>query len=199
MDCFLFDGLSCEDKLKAQSFLGKPTEVQKGNELYKSGHIGFLVSGSAAIKRCNKDRAVTIRNLKQGDIFGSASLFGRWDNDLSRIAASEKCQVCYLSEKDFKALVSEMPQIAFTYIAYLTDRIRFLNRKLDTFTAGSTESKLYEFLQSLPCENGVITMDFGMAELARRLKIGRTSLYRGLEALEKNGLIERNGHIFTLK
>ncbi len=199
MDCFLFEGLSCEDRLRAQDFFGKPIEAQKGDELYKNGHIGFLISGSAAIKRCNKDRAVTIRNLKQGDIFGSASLFGKWDNDLSRIVANSKCQVCYLSEEDFKALILGVPQIAFTYIAYLTDRIRFLNRKLDTFTAGSTESKLYEFLQSLPCENGVITIDFGMAELARRLKIGRTSLYRGLEALEKNGLIERNGHTFTLK
>ncbi|MBQ8203893.1 MAG: Crp/Fnr family transcriptional regulator [Clostridia bacterium] len=199
MDCFLFEGLTADEKATARGFLGEPVLLQKGSELYKSGHIGFMLSGIAAIKRCNKDRQVTMRNLKSGDIFGSASLFGEWDNDLSHIIACEKCEVCYLSEADLRALALKLPQVAFTYIAYLTDRIRFLNRKIDAFTAGSAESKLYEFLQGLPCENGVITVEFGMAELARRLKIGRTSLYRGLEALEKDGLIERNGHRFTLK
>lgn len=199
MDCFLWGGLSQSERQKVEEFFERSLTVQKGEELYRSGHIGFLISGSAAVKRCSKDRQVTMRNLKSGDIFGSASLFGEWEKDLSSITACEKSDVCYLSEVDFKALVSEIPQIALNYIAFLSDRIRFLNRKIDAFTAGSTESKLYEFLQGLPSQNGVIVMDFGMAELARRLKIGRTSLYRGLEALEKSGLIERNGHIFTLK
>jgi DNA-binding MarR family transcriptional regulator len=40
-------------------------------------------------------------------------------------------------------------------------------------------------------KDGKVEITFGMAELARRLNIGRTSLYRGLDALEQNGSISR--------
>ena len=199
MDCFLFKGLSDSQKNVAEGYIEEIFTAEKGDELYKNGHIGFLLEGAAAIKRCGNETEITMRTLKGGDIFGSASIFGNWQEDLSKTVCATRCKVGYISEEKFKALLTEIPEISLNYIGYLTDRIRFLNRKIDAFTAGSSESKIFEFLQNMPQTDGVITLEFGMAELARRLKIGRTSLYRGLEALETQGLIERNGHSFTIK
>lgn len=199
MDCFLFDGLSDGDKNISKTYIEETCAAEKGTELYKNGYIGFLFEGAAAIKRCGKEKEITMRTLKGGDIFGSASLFGNWQEDLSKTIAISRCKVGYIDEERFKALLTEIPQISLNYIGYLSDRIRFLNRKIDAFTAGNTESKILEFLGNIPQKDGVVTLDFGMAELARRLKIGRTSLYRGLEILETEGLIQRNGHSFTIK
>ena len=85
------------------------------------------------------------------------------------------------------------------YIAYLSDRIRFLNKKLDAFTTKSTEERLYEFLLSQANSDGNINLSFGMAELARRLNVGRTSIYRDISSLESKGLLSRDGHNFKIK
>ena len=74
----------------------------------------------------------------------------------------------------------------------------FLNRKLDAFCAKSTEEKLYEFLLSISDNYGNVKLNFGMAELARRLKVGRTSLYRDIQSLENKKLIERLGQSFKI-
>ena len=199
MDSFLFKGLNDDQINLAKGYIEEIFIAEKGAELYKNGHIGFLLEGAAAIKRCGKEKEITMRTLKSGDIFGSASLFGNWQEDLSKTVAVSRSKVGYISEEKFKALLTEIPEISLNYIGYLSDRIRFLNRKIDAFTADNTESKILEFLGNMPQSNGVITLEFGMAELARRLKIGRTSLYRGLDALEAQGLIERSGHSFTIK
>ncbi|MBQ6714726.1 MAG: Crp/Fnr family transcriptional regulator [Clostridia bacterium] len=198
MDCFLFKSLNENQKALAEGYIEEVFSAKKGDELYKNGHIGFLLEGTAAIKRCVEDKEITMRTLKSGDIFGSASLFGDWREDLSKTIAESRSKVGYISEENFKNLLSEIPQISINYIGYLTERIRFLNRKIDAFTAGNAESKIFESLQNMPSVDGVVTLEFGMAEFARRLKIGRTSLYRGLEVLENEGLIERDGHKFTL-
>ena len=88
--------------------------------------------------------------------------------------------------------------MSVNYIKYLSDRIRFLNRKLDAFTAKLTEEKLYEFLLSQADSEGNVNLNFGIAELARRLKVGRTSNYRDIAALETKGLLNRCGHSFKI-
>ena len=179
--------------------LGAPSVIEKGGELYRNGRIGILISGTAKIKRRGGTGiTVTVRSLGEGEIFGAASVFGEWKIGSSSISADTRCSVCYISEDALKQLFSEIPQIALNYIAFLTDRIRFLNRRIDAFSAGSTEHKLYEYLMSQADCNGIVRLDFGMAELSRRLKIGRSSLYRGVDALISAGYIERSKNTFKV-
>ncbi len=199
MDCFLFEGLSMSQKQRIFDKLSKPVTVTKGSELYKNGCLGILVSGNGTVKRIADDgHTVTVRTLLKDEVFGSASVFGNWKEGKSLITADCDCSVYYISEAVLKEIMSEHPAVAINYVSFLTDKIRFLNRRLDTFSAESTEQRIYEYFVSAADENGKIYVDFGMAELARRLKIGRTSLYRGLDALEKNGFIVRQKNIVTI-
>jgi CRP-like cAMP-binding protein len=116
----------------------------------------------------------------------------------SSITARQECRIIYISEEDFKEIIYRFPAVAFNYIQFLTDRIRFLNRKIDTFSAGSTEGKIYEFLLSVCDGDGVVKKNLSMAEIARRLKIGRSSLYRGIDSLEEKGLITRENQTFKV-
>lgn len=192
--------MSDEEIADAFSVIEQPVKMPKGTELYKSGTLGILINGKATVKRFNDAGAsTTIRTCISGEVFGSASIFGNWKKGMSSIIASQNCEVLYISERTFCELLKKYPQMSNNYITFLSDKIRFLNRKLDAFTANSTEEKLYEFLLSFADDDGNADLDFGIAELSRRIKIGRTSIYRDMSLLEEKGLMIRNGNKFKIK
>ncbi len=195
----MFSGLTQDEIASVNSLLGNAQKISKGDELYRSGMIGIITNGTATVKRLNDiGDSITIRTMSGGELFGAASMFGNWKDGMSSIVAKEDCYVLYITEQTFTSLLKQYPQISLNYIEYLSDRIRFLNRKLDAFTAKSTEERLYEFLLSQSSGDGIVTLGFGMAELARRLNVGRTSIYRDIESLESKGLINRDGHSFKI-
>ncbi len=199
MNCFLFDGLNEEEQQQIEKILGTPETFIKGDDLYKTGRLAVLCRGKAAVlRRGGTGEEVTVRTISAGEVFGAASVFGSWEEGFSSVVAEENGSVIYISEEILRKIFTEFPKTALNYIAFLSDRIRFLNRRIDAFTAGSTEHKIYEYLVSAADGDGIVKFDFKMAELARRLKIGRTSLYRGLSALCENGLITRNNNQITV-
>ncbi len=195
----MFNGLKNDELSSVYNLLGEPETIDKGNQLYKNGMLGIIAEGHATIKRHNDmGNVITIRTISDGDIFGAASVFGSWKDGMSSIISDTACKVLYITEEKFCEILNIYPKIALNYIAYLSDRIRFLNRKLDAFTAKSTEERLYEFLLSQSDGDGKVVLNFGMAELARRLQVGRTSIYRDIESLESKKLINRDGHNFKI-
>lgn len=181
------------------SLLGNAKKIYKGGELYQVGMIGIITEGIATIKRLNDiGDSITIRTIYSGELFGAAGMFGNWKNGMSSIIAKDDCTVMYMSEQSFVSLLKQYPQISLNYITYLSDRIRFLNQKLDAFTTKSTEERLYEFLLSQANSDGFISLEYSISELSRRLNVGRTSIYRDISSLESKGLITRNGHSFKI-
>lgn len=195
----MFKGLTNDEISAVSSQLGRSVILNKGEQLYKNGMLGIITSGKATIKRHNDiGDAITIRTISDGELFGAASVFGSWKDGMSSIIADTACEVLYITEEKFCEILKEYPQMSLNYITYLSDRIRFLNRKLDAFTAKSTEERLYEYLLSQADSDGNINLSFGMAELARRLQVGRTSIYRDIESLQSKKLVSRNGHNFKI-
>ena len=196
----MFNGLNDDEIVAVKNLFEYAVKLNKGEQLYKNGMLGIITSGCATIKRHNDvGDAITIRTISNGDLFGSASVFGNWKDGMSSITANTTCKILYISEEKFCNVLKQYPQISINYIEYLSDRIRFLNRKLDAFTAKSTEQRLYEFLLSQCNSDSVVNLNFGIAELARRLNVGRTSIYRDIASLESKGLLERYGHSFIIK
>lgn len=195
----MFNGLSDDELSTAISLLEEPKEFNKGSELYCNGALGIIIEGTATVKRHNDiGDSITIRSITNNELFGAASVFGNWKDGMSSIISTTNCKVLYISEDKFCELINLFPKISLNYITYLSDRIRFLNKKLDAFTAKTTEEKLYEYLLSQSDAEGFVKLTFGMAELARRLNVGRTSIYRDISTLESKGLISRDGHNFKV-
>lgn len=196
---YLFSELTAERCRQTGVAVEDPVSFCRGEELYRYGKVGILLSGRARILRQNDfGTVVPMRFLEAGECFGVASVFGEWKQNASRILAVTPVTVQYLTEENLRRIFAADPAVAERYIGYLTDRIRFLNRKIDTFSAGTAEQRVYEFLLSRADGSGPVTLEFGMAELARRLRIGRSSLYRAVGRLEQNGLIRRENNQFYL-
>ena len=199
MKSFLFGGLTDEEIQNVLSLAKETVTLQKNAELYKVGQVGVLLKGNALVCRLGDTGCeVNMRNISSGDLFGVASVFGPWKEGKSKISAKTECTVAYFSEETLREIFARFPAVAYNYITFLSDRIRFLNARVDAFSAGSAVQKLYEYLASQAVD-GEVKLDFGLAELARRLKMGRSSLYRCIETLEQNGLIARSKNIFIIK
>lgn len=198
LECFLWKDLPEDVKASLTQKLPDCEQIPKDAELYRNGSLGYLMEGRGKILRLSHGgQRTTVRSITAGEIFGAAGVFGSWQGR-SSIIASSPCLVRYVSEEQLREMMNIYPQIAINYISYLSDRIRFLNCRMDTFSAGSTEHKLYEFLRLQAKGDGTVELNFGMAELARRLKMSRSSLYRSLEVLEQNGFITREKNQFTV-
>ena len=134
---------------------------------------------------------VPTNDLVEGDVFGAAALFGTNEDYPSTIVAGSDCRVMYIPQETVVAWMKQVPQVAENYVGFLSDRIRFLNRRLATLTAGQADGKLWRYLLAHRDENGVVYVAEGMSALAERLDMGRSSLYRSLDALVLTGRIRR--------
>lgn len=191
--CFLFRGL--EDALDSLA-LPEADIFLRGEAIYTEDHyrraLGILLSGRAAALPGGGGKAI-LNRFTPGAVFGAAAVFSPEEDYVSRIVAESDCRVLFLEENFLRGLFRAYPAAAENYLVFLSERIRFLNEKVALFTKEDAEARLYDFLR----RNG----GYGesMAALARRLGVGRTTLYRALEHLEqKKMLVRKDGKIEVL-
>lgn len=149
--------------------------------------MGMILTGSAAVV---KGRAV-INTLVPGDIFGAVTLFSDEPSPATTVTARVECSAIFFEKEAIAKLIESEPGAAVGFAAYLSARIRFLTRRIEALTAGDSASKLLSYL--LEREQGGEVEIQSCAELARRLDVGRASLYRALDSLEASGDIRREG------
>ena len=150
----------------------------------------LLVTGAARVQTMS-DGETLLRVLPAGAVFGAAGLFGAEGEPVSVITASRRCETAVLPESLLRELFLQYPRAAENYIRFLTGRVRYLNRRLALVTGRTAESRVYNLLREQADEEGNLPRGVNMSRAAAMLNIGRTSLYRAVEALENKGFIRR--------
>ena len=121
------------------------------------------------------------------------------DPPQSTIIAERPCRIVLIPATLWeKILTSHAPTMA-SYVVFLTQRIGFLNKKIQYLTAGSAERRLSLYLSSqIPEDNTPTRLNISAVSLADLLDLGRASLYRALDKLTSDGFLIREGHTYTL-
>lgn len=151
--------------------------------------MGVVLEGSLAVL---KGKELLLNTLGPGQCFGAAAIFCPAENYVTTVMAKAPSVLVFLTDQWLTALFAQRPSTAVAYIAFLSQRVRFLNRKIDSFTAPNAQETLCRHLLAVQRE-GVVEVSGGYSQLARALNIGRASLYRALDALEAEGRIRREG------
>lgn len=201
--CSLFSGMS-ENELESiiDSFDILPLSL--GKDQVMEAERGLYIICSGKIRVCKKEggKEIFFKYLVSGDSFGYAKLFSGADYiQHSLFFIRERTNMIFISENTIRELIMAHPVFAINIISLLTDKVRFLNKKIDSFTAPTTESRLFKYLSYSPCdEDGRVLLEESMSELAKKLDMGRASLYRAFDSLEKSGYVLRKGdEIYLLR
>jgi len=156
--------------------------------------MGVVLSGRLSVL---KGQELLLTTLGPGGCFGVAALFCPAEDYVTTVRAREPSVLVFLSDQWLTELFRAYPKTSVAYIAFLSQRIRFLNRKIDSFTAPTVQESLYRHLVAA-ARDGRVEVAGGYSQLARALNMGRASLYRALDALEGEGRIRREGKMVYL-
>ena len=148
--------------------------------------LGFLLSGQVQVT--NDTLSVSV--LEAGELFGAAALYNELPDYATTLTARSPCRILFLPQELVDTLLGEEPLLRRNYLRYLSGRIRFLSSRLQAVAQTGAEGKLARYLLSGGGNSAVHT---SATDLARQLGLSRASLYRAFEALERAGLIRREG------
>lgn len=197
-ELFLFRGLTELPDLRQ---LPPPTDFCRGEDIYAPNDyhkaLGVVLRGRAEAVSVRSEKAV-LTTFRAGGVFGAAALFGDREY-VSHIRGATDCRVQFLPESLLREWIVTYPEMALNYIAFLTDRVRFLNGKIAVYTCEGAAGKLYSWLSGNCDDEGEIPK-LSMTKLAATLNIGRTSLYRGLDELaEKHLIVRKDGKVRVIR
>ncbi len=202
---FLFGGLSENDLRRIDEQADAPVAYRRGDEVYTTHTfrraIGLILRGSVIVRSSGEsEHGVVINHLHAGDLFGVAALFDTTAADyVTEITADSDTEIRFISQETMSRLLAEIPALGEAYIRFLSGRIRFLNRKLSALTVGNAENRLYHHLLTLQDVHAIIRLSCTMTVLASTLNMGRSSLYRSLDTLLREGFLVKEGSTYRIQ
>lgn len=181
-----------KDKCEIKSYVNKEIIYDKQN--FKKS-IGIVLKGKAIVIKLIADGRRIILNTKEpSELFGAATLFNENVSFVTEICSKGRCTILFISEETLIELFKLNFSMAQNYICFLSERINFLNRKIDGFTASSAEERLALYLlenASLSDNGYEAIFECSAKDLSETLGIGRASLYRIIDVMTEQGIIQR--------
>ena len=169
-----------------RSYKKGQTVVREGSRMHE---IGFVYEGECIIENVHdKDNAVPLNTVSRLGSFGILSVINGDEDFPTRIKASGNAKVLFIKSEDMLHLIEDNREVSMNVIRFLAGRISFLNGKIDTFSGKSTVSRLASYLYSQYMQLGE-SFTVSKTDLARRIGVGRASLYRDMNQLEKDGIV----------
>lgn len=189
---FLFNNISSETIKMFLSYPGlEECKYAQGDIIQDSTHcdkVGVVYKGKAIIR--SSSDGVIINKLNKHDVYGVAALFDK-PSYSTVVQALTDCTVITFDRNFIKKCIEENSIVATNYIQFLAQKISFLNKKINAYTAKSAENKLYTYLLQLPREGNALELDVDMSTIAKMIGIGRATLYRSFDKLENDGTITK--------
>lgn len=201
-DFFLLKGLNENEASSVIGCFEKPKRFSKGEIIYSekvfNNAIGYIIKGKVSAI-ANNSSGIVIKTFSGGMSFGVAALFGEEKSYVSTLKAESDCVIQFVSEETLEGIFGRYPKTAINYITFLSERVRFLNKKLGIISCTSATDKVLKYLVETADESGTLSLPENISFLAKSLGIGRTSFYRSIDALESKGIIVRENNIVRVK
>ena len=151
--------------------------------------VGFIIDGTCEVQReRNCGDSIPLNSLTRYSAFGILSVFSPNAEFPTVIKASSPTKIMFISGDDMIAMVKKYRTVALNIITFLSDRIAFLNKKIETFSEKSTCAKLASYLLAKykTCGSEIVV---SRTKLSAELGVGRASLYRDIDTLVSKNLI----------
>ncbi len=190
--CKLFEGTG-EEIIHLICKNCKVVKCAKNETLDISCGLYIISTGEIKAQHIEDGKKVTLNTLGVHEVFGYASLYSPDNDRYTEMTAGKPSELIFIDAPTVEEIIKSDSRIALEIISALTNKIRFLNKKIDSFVSGDLKKRLLKYLKSLPeSDGGKIMLPDNMSALARKLGVGRASLYRLMKELINEGIIEKN-------
>ena len=201
---FLFRKLLSDDARVLIENLHYKTKVFQKDEIVYSGKtneklLGFVVSGGCAVYKYREAGGNLLLNmLKPQDSFGVLSVFSDIGEYPTVIVATKRTEILFIESEECKALVSKSPSVALAVINFLSDRVSFLNMKISLISGKTISEKLALYLLPEAYKSEKREIIFNINRIASILSVSRQTVYRGIEALQDDGILTYENKKITI-
>lgn len=145
-----------------------------------------LVEGQAEARMMGEEgREVLVDHLKAPMLLAPAFLFATPNIVPVEVNAVTDCVVWHINREAFFEFLQQEPTVLRAFLEVLSDRGRFLSRKMRTFAVNSLRNRVIEYLEA----NGSIT---SVADVAQQLGATRPSLSRVLSDMLDEGVLAKD-------
>ncbi len=199
---FLFRGIEQKAAQIMKSLPYRTVLFSAGEEICTKDRfekaLAFILSGEAVVYRRSeqKNGNVRLNRLLPGDSFGASVLFSDGDDFPTDLLAVKDTEILLIPQAAVEDLFVHHPETAINYIAFLSGRIRFLNKKIDSFSGRTAEAKIAAYLLHTQKAGSLYISNY--TNVAKSLSVGRATLYRILDMFSEKSLLKRDGSTVIL-
>ena len=174
----------------------EPSEIRSGHIVsFKRGDVvsetqngidcvGVILSGSLSVE-ANDRSSVSV--MRRGGEFGICNIFVR-EKMPTKLWARVQSQVLFIPKDEFARLLVADSALMYRYVRLCNEKMLYLAERLRLISISDSTERLWYYLTT-EAENGMVKLKVSKDELARQLGVSRSSLFRGLAALENDGKI----------
>lgn len=182
-------------KLSEQNLYGAfRTEIRTGGQLdyptEDQNYLGVVIAGELMELR---QPTFADRLLREGSVIGVMDLFSRERGPRNEIASKTRCRVVFFTAQQIRELFDAYPGMMMRYINFLTARTQELRWEYLMAATPSALERVQKYCAAQMDESGMVNLPGSMSELAGRLHMSRSTLYRCLERMEQDGVLHRQG------
>lgn len=193
----LLDEMLSDRRVETADFAAEDIIYDESN--YRKS-LGVVLTGKAEVQAVKAGRTVPLNLLNPPRLFGAASLFQEEKGYVARIIALAPSKILFIPQDLLIDFMRRDFKLVENYLTFLSQRIRFLNKKIAGFTQSGAEAKLARYLLDVAVnqETDSFLLPTSVQNIAKILNLGRASLYRALDTLSDLGYIVREGKTVRL-
>ena len=195
----LFEGVSSNNLEKILSFVDyRLIDLEKEDILFDSytstDLIGIILYGKIFVEKilpCGKE--VLVFHKSTGELFGEVAAFSNAEQYPCNVIAKTKCQVILFKKSELLKMLSCDTQILNNFLYLISSKALYLNHKVESLSYTSVKQRIvHSLIKDFDRNEKIckVTIPFSKKVWASKLNISRSSLYRELESLYNECLIE---------
>lgn len=187
---------------KALSVLAEVKSFEPGELVFRNGsaalHVHFLARGQVTLSRFGpQGEPVSIHVALAGEFFAEASLHSeRYHCDAVVV---QPAVVVSIPSTALRGLLQSDPDFALRWVAIISQQLRQTRARVERLSLKGAAARVRHLLLTEGKGAGHrYTLRGSIKDLAAELGLTHEALYRTLAAMEREGVVERNGSTIAL-
>lgn len=170
----------------------------------ETNDVYFIVEGRVRVTVFSPSgKEISFRDLPAGKSFGELSAIDGGPRSATVIALCDTV-VAAMSAASFRRVLIDHPDVAAKTMRHLAGLVRKLSERVFEFSALAVRNRIHAELlrlardQGIEGDSGLIAPAPTHADIASRVSTHREAVTRELNALARDGLLERRGRTFVI-